>query len=154
MEWYDKKITSRGSDRIQLRFGYQGNSKDKIFAAEERITEVDFFITPATVASDDIPYHGYMLLVVDAGGFVTGGEMLVANPDLQTMYKSVPEKLLDILIEKNKRPGKIRVESQKLFSLLLPLAKRLDIRVELTEKFTYLNQAKKGLIDHLKNMPG
>jgi len=116
--------------------------------------EVDFFITPATVASDDIPYHGYMLLVVDAGGFVTGGEMLVANPDLQTMYESVPEKLLDILIEKNKRPGKIRVESQKLFSLLLPLAKRLDIRVELTEKFTYLNQAKKGLIDHLKNMPG
>ena len=92
----------------------------------------------------------FMLLLVDKqSGMVPGMNMLTPQPDLHTMYESIPQKLLEEITNLGFRPKKIEIRSELLFVLLHKVLKEAYCSPERVGQMPQLDEAVESLRSHL-----
>ncbi len=113
------------------------------------ILEVDLFMAPSGVQEKDArPFYPYILLIVEArSGYVLATDMLSPEPDLDTMWGDVPQRMLSHLAQAELVPTALRARSPLLLGLLDPLAKELDIELQPSRTLPSLDSAREFLID-------
>ena len=91
-----------------------------------------------------------MLLLIDKqSGIVSGKAMLTPQPDLHTMYESIPQKLLEEIINLGFRPKKLEIRSELLFILLQEVLKEAYCSPERVGQMPQLDEAVESLHSHL-----
>jgi hypothetical protein len=93
--------------------------------------EADLFIGPGRIGKpNERPMAMYMLMLADRhSGMILGFEALTAERSLNTMYSSIPEKVVGLLWKNKVLPKQIIVRSDLLLTLLEPLEKELKIQL-------------------------
>jgi hypothetical protein len=116
------------------------------FPQEPSRLEVDLYGRVTIQDKEDSrPYLGYHLLLVDAAsGFIVGGDILVAKPSLDEMWRQVPVRLLNAATLLGHLPSEIAVPRERLHTLLEPMAQQLGIRLYLSGRLPALEQAKRA----------
>ena len=113
--------------------------------------EIDVFMSMTPLQEKGIrPFYPYILMMVDAdSGLVVGNEILQPVPTLESMWESVPTKVVEWLAKIHLLPMKILVSSEFLYQLLLHLSDELSLSLELSETLPNLDQARAYLLEYL-----
>jgi hypothetical protein len=116
---------------------------------QRRTLEVDLFMAPSGVQEKGArPFYPYILLIVEArSGYVLATDMLSPEPDLDTMWGDVPQRILSHLAQAELVPQTLQVRSPLLVGLLGPLAGELDIELQPSRTLPSLDSARQFLID-------
>jgi hypothetical protein len=116
-----------------------------------QVVQVDLVMLPTPVKEKGKKgYFPFMLLLVDKqSGMVPGMAMLTPQPDLHTMYESIPQKLLEEITNLGFRPKKIEIRSELLFVLLQKVLKEAYCNPERVEQMPQLDEAVESLRSHL-----
>jgi hypothetical protein len=89
----------------------------------------------------------FVLLLVDKeNGMVPGMVMLTPDPDLHSMYESVPQKLLEEIGKLGYRPERIEIRSELLFGLVQGALKEAWCKPEMVEHMPQMDEAAGSLI--------
>jgi hypothetical protein len=110
--------------------------------------QLEVFMLPAPVKErGSRGYFPFVLLLVDAqSGLVTGVSMLSPQPDLRSMYESLPQHVINKLIELGHRPSKIRIQTDLLFDLLEELLETAGCQVEWVDQMPEMDEAVGALL--------
>ncbi|HKO96163.1 MAG TPA: hypothetical protein VJU86_04185 [Pyrinomonadaceae bacterium] len=105
--------------------------------------EADLFIGPARIGRPhERPMALYMLMLVDRiSRTILGFEALGADPSLDSMYTSVPGKIMEQLAGNKLLPKQIIVRSELLFNLLEPLATEFKIQLRHADNLPAIDEA-------------
>jgi len=110
--------------------------------------QLDVFMLPASIRekgrADCFPF--ILLLVDEHSGLVTGMSTLSPQPDLRSMYESLPQQVLDELIKLGHRPSKIRIRNGLLFNLLEELLETAGCPVEWVDRMPEMDGAVGSLL--------
>ena len=153
-EWKDRYETldpDRGSTGFHI--GYSPKTRAEVSRLPERpqVIQVDLVLLPAPVKEKGRKgYFPFVLLMVDKqSGMVPGMAMLAPEPDLHTMYESIPQKLLEEIVKLGFRPEKIEIRSELLFTLLQKALKEAYCSPERVKQMPQLDEAAGSLRSHL-----
>ena len=111
--------------------------------------EIDCFLFPAPIQDgrDTRPYFSYMLLMVEgSSGMILESELLKPEPDVLTLWGDVPQKVAERLAALGVVPLEIRAGSERLKTVLQPLAKELNIKIRPLKARSMLEDAKAMLM--------
>jgi len=113
--------------------------------------QIDLIMLPTPVKEGDIkPYYPFMLLVVNKKtGIIQNYIMLSPLPDLDTMYESIPEKILDMFLESNYVPFQVEIRSEILITLLSKLLDRAGITLKKPGQMKAMDEAIEGMMEHM-----
>ena len=113
--------------------------------------QLDLFILPVPVKEKGSKrYFPFVLLLVDKGnGMVMSSSILTPWPDLQSMYESVPQQVLEDLIESGHRPSTIEIRSDLLFELLQEILEQAGCRVAWVTQMPHMDEAIGSMISHM-----
>ena len=113
--------------------------------------QLDLFMLPAPVKEKgNKGYFPFVLLMVDKlNDMVTGMSMLTPQPDLQSMYESVPQRVLEELVKSGHRPSKIEIRSDLLYGLLEEILEKAGCRVVWVSQMPQMDEAIGSLISHM-----
>ena len=116
-----------------------------------QVIQVDLLMLPTPVMEKGKKgYFPFVLLLVDKhSGMVPGMAMLSPEPDLHSMYESVPQKLLEEITKKGFRPKKIEIRSEQLFGLLQEVLNDAYCSPERVDQMPQLDEAFDSLVTHL-----
>ena len=114
--------------------------------------EADLFIGPAMIGKPrERPMALYMLMLADRqSGLIFGFEALTAEHSLNTMYASVPQKVVELFWQVKVLPKQIIVRSVLLLNLLEPLEKELKIQLRRADKLPSLDKATRSMTKFLE----
>ena len=114
--------------------------------------EADLFIGPAMIGKPrERPMALYMLMLADRqSGLVFGLEAITAEHSLNTMYASVPEKVVELFWQAKVLPKQIIVRSILLLNLLEPLEKELKIQLRRANKLPSIDKATRSMTQWLE----
>ena len=114
--------------------------------------EADLFIGPAMIGKpQERPLALYMLMLADRGSrLIFGLEALTAEHSLNTMYASVPEKVVELFWRAKVLPKQIIVRSVLLLNLLEPLEKELEIQLRCANKLPSIDKAARSMTKWLE----
>lgn len=105
----------------KYKMTYRPDTCERLSKLEMRrmIMQVDLIILPAPVKEKGKKgYFPFMLLMVDGEtGMVTGMAMLTPIPDLDALYESVSQKLMEELVNLGYRPQQIELRGDLLWGL-------------------------------------
>jgi hypothetical protein len=110
--------------------------------------QADLFALPAHVKEkeDPRPYLLYNLMIVEASsGMILGTDLLAPKPSLDALWAQAPTRFLDAIALMGYLPQRIAVRDERLYSLLLPLAAGLGIRLERSWRLPALDEARTTL---------
>jgi hypothetical protein len=124
----------------------------KLLPQSTHTIEIDFFMLPATVGEKGTRgFWAYNLLMVDSKtGLIVGNESLIADPSLEAMWGSIPDKVVHQLSRAGTVPKEIRVRSELLLQLLNPLAVELRLKLKQTRTLQMLSSVREILLRHLR----
>jgi hypothetical protein len=149
LTWRDevRRVPPPGSIRLHGAFNRQALEALAPLAVSPVALEVDFFILPAAIGEEgERPRSAYMLLMVEAqSGMIVGNDLLIVESSLETLWDSLPAKLIEQLLKFRRIPGEIRVRSPRLAQCLEPLAKALDVRLKQTHSLLNVDAVKESL---------
>jgi hypothetical protein len=113
--------------------------------------QLDLFMLPTPVKEKGSKgYFPFVLLLVDKGnGMVRSTSVLAPQPDLQAMYESVPQRVLEELIQLGHRPSGIEIRSDLLFELLEDLLEQAGCRVRWVNKMPQMDEAIGSMVSHM-----
>jgi len=95
-------------------------------------------------------YFPFVLLFVDKeNGRVAGMSMMTPHPDLNSMYESIPQKVLEELVKQGFRPSTIEIRSDLLHTLLVEMLEEAGCQVKLVIQMPLMDEAIGSLIEHL-----
>jgi len=115
--------------------------------------ELDLFCLWSPVKEGESrPFYPYVLLLVDAASAaVVSFDMLTPIPSLEEMRDSAPLRVLEQFEKLGGLPARLRVRSQRLFSLLRPTAAALDLDLEQVDSLSALDQVRTHLLKAAKS---
>lgn len=115
------------------------------------IVQMELALLPAPVQEKGKRgYFPFGLLLADKKrSLMLGMEMLPPLPDLQQMYESVPEKVLDELLKLRYRPSRIDIRSDILFNLTNSFLLRAGCRVLGVKQMDVMDEFLLSLSDSL-----
>ena len=119
--------------------------------ASKATLQVDLFMLPAPVKEKGRKgYFPFVLLMVDKEtGMVKGMSMMTPEPDLHTMYERVGQQLLEELNKAEQRPERVELHSELLLTLTGTALKKSWCMPVLQEEMPMVDEARKGLTEHL-----
>lgn len=105
--------------------------------------EIDLTMMPTPIAErNERPYLPYLLLLVDgASGAVVGFEIMKPENSVAELWKQIPMQLAHWLADAGVVPGEIHTRSEKLFELLAPLAKTLQVKLRRSDSLPGIDEA-------------
>ncbi|MGM0529584.1 MAG: DUF7309 domain-containing protein [Bacteroidota bacterium] len=118
---------------------------------KQETVQIDLVMLPSPVKEGDIkPYYPFVLLVINKKtGIIQDFKMLTPLPDLDTMYESIPEKLLDMFLEGNSVPAEVEMRSDVLISLMEQLFDKAGIVLKRPSQMKVTDEAIEGMISHM-----
>jgi hypothetical protein len=137
--------------------GYRIDCSRKTMAEVSRLSEgpqvvqVDLVMLPTPVKEKGSKgYFPFMMLLVDKqSGRVLGMDTLSPQPDIHTMYESIPQKLLEEIAKLGFRPRKIEIRSEILFLLLQEMLNEAYCNPERVEQMPQLDEAINSLRSYM-----
>ncbi|MEA1886842.1 MAG: hypothetical protein U9N72_06510 [Bacteroidota bacterium] len=137
----------------KYKMTYRPDTCERVSELEMRrmILQVDLIILPAPVKEKGKKgYFPFILLLVDGEtGMVAGMTMLTPIPDLDALYESVPQKLMEEIVNLGYRPEQIELRGEFLWGLAegaLKKAMCIPVRVE---DMPLLDEAVESLIENM-----
>lgn len=118
---------------------------------KQETVQIDLVMLPSPVKDGDIkPYYPFVLLVINKKtGIIQDFKMLTPLPDLDTMYESIPEKLLDMFLEGNSVPAEVEMRSDVLISLMEQLFHKAGIVLKRPSQMKVTDEAIEGMVSHM-----
>lgn len=134
--------------------GYNFSLLEKLIRLPQhkKTLQIDLVIIPNAIKEkNNKPYFPFLILVVDSvTGIVEGFQMLTPVPDIDKMYASFPQKLLEILVNNNYKPEALEVKSNFLGGLLQPMITKTGIKLGFNPEMEALDEAFNGLKTYLR----
>lgn len=152
-EWKNSfKIVSVEPVKCNIRFSSIDLARLMKYPKKPEILQIDLALLPTPIEDEKTrPYFPFMLLLVNKkSGIISGYEMLSPIPDIDSMYESVPQKILDMLLKNNYRPYQVELRSEILIGYLSLLLTRAGINLIETDRMTEMDEAFEGLLEHLE----
>jgi hypothetical protein len=136
-----------------FRIGVSMDNLEHVSGLPERriVIETDMVMLPNPVKPrGEKGYLPYVLMMVDKNsGMVLGFHILTPLPDLDSLYESLPGKVLDELAGLGYRPTRIEVRSSLMYGLLEEPLKSAGCRILQVRQLSVLEDAVQSLIAHL-----
>ncbi len=113
--------------------------------------QLDLFLLPSTVREKGSrDFFPFVLLMVDKmTELIVSMSVLSPQPDLRSMYESIPQKVLDELIRIGHRPVKMEMSSSLLFGLLEEILEKAGCPVEWTDLMPQMDEAIQSMISQM-----
>jgi hypothetical protein len=113
-----------------------------------QVLQLDLFMLPTPVKERGTRgYLPFVLLMVEKGnGLVWSSSILAPQPDLHSMYESVPQRVLEELVKSGHRPSKIEIRTDLLFNTLLEFLDDSGCSVEWVDRMPEMDEAMGSLI--------
>jgi hypothetical protein len=89
------------------------------------------------------------MMVEKLNGLVVSMSVLSPQPDLESLYESVPQRVLEELIKSGHRPSRIEIRSDLLFDLLEEILEKAGCRVMWVDRMLQMDEAIMSMISHL-----
>ena len=140
--------------KYNIRFPSINLTQLKNKRKKQETLQIDLAMLPSPVQEGDIkPYYPFILLLVNKKtGIIQDFYMLSPLPDLETMYESIPEKLLDMFLESNYVPTQVEIRSEILIVLLTQLLDRAGVILKKPEQMKAMDEAIAGMVSHMGKM--
>jgi hypothetical protein len=149
--WEDRveKVPPVEPDPIQLPMDIDVLEDVMRLPRSRHSLEIDFFTVLVRIEEKgERPYFPHMLLVVDSdSGMLLGNELLAPEPDLASVWGSIPVTLVHIFARTGIVPREIRVRSPLLFQLVRLLVEELGFEVKQTRDLPSLDPVKEFVLD-------
>ncbi len=135
----------------QLIFLEESALKVSRLPESRKIVQLDLVMLPTPVKEKGSKgYFPFALLFLDEKtGLVLGVDTLAPKPDLDTMYETLPQRVLDKLLELGFLPQRIEVRSSLLAGLLKPVLDTANVRLLPVRTLEAMDEAVLSLIEHL-----
>jgi len=116
-----------------------------------QVMQIDLFMLPTPVKEKGRKgYFPFVLLMVEEGnGLVRSSSILAPQPDLHSMFESVPQHVLDELIKSGHRPSKIRIRTELLSETLMEILGNAGCNVERVDRMGEMDEAIVSMVTHL-----
>jgi len=139
--------------RYNIRFSSTDLARLSEYPKKPEVMQIDLIMLPSPVKERETkPYFPFMLLVVNKKyGIVRNFEMLPPLPDLDSMYESVPQKILKMLLKNHYLPYQIELRSEILIILLSQLFAKAGIILKKATQMKAMDEAVEGVMGHLGN---
>ena len=86
-------------------------------------------------------------------GIVIGVELLQPDNGMEEMWRRVPEKVVELLIEAQVRPAEIVFNSDRMTGLLASVCKQAGVALNTAESLDALEEARDSMEEHLIDPP-
>ena len=141
--------TARQSFQLKCRKDTLGSVSQLPVA--RAILQMDLVLLPNPVMEKGKRgFYPFALLMADEEmGVVPGMQMLTPEPDLHSMYESVPQKVLEEIQKLRYRPEKIKVRSELLYSLVQKTMKDAKVQLSLVEEMPQMDAVITSLFSNL-----
>ncbi|MCD4709613.1 MAG: hypothetical protein K8R52_02105 [Bacteroidales bacterium] len=152
--WKDHYLVpDPGWGEVSYSVDISADTRDALsrFPEASQELQVDLFMLPAPVKEKgQKAFFPFVLMLVDkVNSMVTGMSMLTPQPDLQTMFESIPQRALDELIKSGHRPSKIEIRSDLLFELLEEILKKAGCRVVWVDRMTEMDEVIGSMVSNM-----
>jgi len=148
---YELLDPSKARQRFQLN--YKKDTLENVSKLPEAraILQLDLVLLPNPVMEKGKRgFYPFALLMADEElGVVPGMQMLTPEPDLHSMYESVPQKVLEELQKLGYRPEKINVRSELLYLLVEEAMKETKVQLWLVEEMPQMDDIVNSLFSNL-----
>ena len=117
-----------------------------------RVTiQADMVLMPAPVKEKGKKgYFPFMLLLMNkTNGMIVGTDLMHPDPDLQSVYESFPQKLLEMILKLGYRPASIEFRSELLLGLSKVFLRQSGCTPVLVEHMPEMEEAIASLMEHL-----
>lgn len=152
--WFDSTLKIIPQDPYQPEGTFEMFDVDKLKKMNpcENTLEIDFFMTPSAVKEKGSnPYYPYILLIIESdSGMIVGNHVLTPVPSLESMWKKIPNYVIETMIRLNLVPGRILISSELLESILFVFEDIFDIPVEFVEDSPNINEARDSFMKHMR----
>ncbi|MBL7111180.1 MAG: hypothetical protein ISS19_04485 [Bacteroidales bacterium] len=154
LKWEDRYETfdpEWGAKGFHVYYSRETMAEVSRLSEGSQVVQVDLVMLPAPVKEKGKKgYFPFMLLLVDKqNGSVPGMTLLTPQPDLHSMYESIPQKILEEITKLGFRPKKIEIRSEILFVLLEKVLKEAYCSPDHVEQLPQLDEAVESLRSHL-----
>lgn len=143
--WEDRiqKFPLRRPEPIALPIEPAILNKLKQIAQGDLEIELDLFMGPGAVGKrSERPLAVFNLLLGDhESGFICGVKTMTAEHGLGAMYSGVPNQVAHLLLEMQLVPKQLRIRSDKLLTLMKPLAGELKIELLHVDELPAIEEA-------------
>jgi len=108
-----------------------------------QVLQLDLFMLPTPVIEKGSRgYFPFVLMLVEKGnGLIRSTSILAPQPDLRSMYESVPQCVLEELVKSGHKPSKIEIRTDLLFNMLLEFLDEAGCSVEWTDRMPEMDEA-------------
>ncbi len=148
---YETPDPEKGIVRYKMTYRRDSCAEVSRMPVAERALQVDLALMLSPVQEKGKRgYFPFVLLLVDKeSGMVSGMAMLDPKPDLDSMYESLPQKLLEEIRKMEARPERIELRSDLLFGLVEGALKEAWCKPVLVKKMPLMDEVIDSLMDHL-----
>ena len=148
---YEAPNPEKGTFTYKMTYSRETCAKVSRLKVSPVTLQVDLVLLPSPVREkgkkDYFPF--VLLLVEKENGMIPGMAMLTPDPDLNSMYESVPQKLLEEIAKLRFRPEQIELRSDLLFGLVKGALKEAWCMPVLVEHMPLMDEAVESLIGNL-----
>ncbi len=122
-----------------------------VLPARPIILQLDLVLLTAPVKEEGSKgYFPFILLAANKKtGIIESMEMLTPHPDLDTMYESVPQKVIDMLLSLKYNPLRIEIRSDLLESLLRTILKKAGFKMVRVKELQIIEMVVEGFMSSL-----
>ena len=105
--------------------------------------EIDLMLVPARIGkSGERPRAAYGLMIADRdSGYIFGFELMSAQDSLAAMYSRIPNEVAKLILQAQIVPTRMVVRSDRLRSVLKPLAQKLNIELLYEDSLPSIDEA-------------
>ena len=151
--WEDERRQVPPPDPVEmvLRVDPEVLERVRSLPQSDEVLEVDCTVAYTPIGErNERPYLPHLLLMVDSDtGMVLGLELLVPDPDINSMWAELPQVLLSHLDRQGLRPRQINVRSPKVRSLIAPVLRDVGVRVQRVLVLDAAEEARESLKETL-----
>jgi len=92
----------------------------------------------------------FMVILTDKkSGLVEGFELLTPFPDYNSMLEKIPVTIIGLINKLKFRPMRIEVNEEKLFVMLDPIFRKIQINIKLVPVVKSVEEAFEGILNHM-----
>ena len=124
----------------------------KKYSKKKETLQIDMVILPMPVKDEDAgAYYPVMFMLVNKKtGIIEDYRMLTPLPDLDTLYESLPEKLLDMFLDCHSVPQQVEIRSRVLISLLSEVLTKAGIKLINPDQMEAMDEAIEGIVENMR----
>jgi hypothetical protein len=151
--WEDRiqKIPLRKPELIASAIEPAALKKLKQITQVDLEIELDLFMGPGAVGKrSERPLAVFNLLLGDhQSGFICGVKTMTAEHGLGAMYSGLPNQVAHLLLEMQLVSKRLRIRSEKLLTLMAPLASELNIELLHVDELPAIEEAANFLFEQM-----